>query len=76
MISEHELTLTPDTIVPRGLPVCPGATRRLACDAHLDEMSIAAQLRRDRRPRTAESLRRSASSFTGATPRPVGSNHA
>ena len=51
MTSEHELTLTPDTIVPCGWPECQVPVRlgRLVCGAHLDEMNIAAQLRRDRR---------------------------
>ena len=49
--SEREPTLTPDTIVPCGWPGCEVPVRlgKLACDAHLDEMSIAAPLRRDRR---------------------------
>jgi hypothetical protein len=48
---EHEPTLTPDTIVPCGWPGCDVPVRlgKLACDAHLDEMNIAAQLSRDRR---------------------------
>ncbi len=49
--SEREPTLTPDTIVPCGWPGCEVPVRlgRLACDPHLDELSIACQLRRDRR---------------------------
>jgi hypothetical protein len=51
VIPEHEPTLTPDTIVPCGWPGCEMPVRlgRLVCDAHLDEMNIAAQLRTDRR---------------------------
>ena len=42
-------TLTPDTILPCGWPGCENPVRlgRLVCAAHLDEMNIAAQLRRD-----------------------------
>jgi hypothetical protein len=48
---EHKPSLTPDTIVPCGWPDCDVPVRlgRLVCAAHLDEMNIAAQLRRDRR---------------------------
>ncbi len=48
---EHVSTLTPDTVVPCGWPGCEVSVRlgRLACDAHLDEMNIAAQLSTDRR---------------------------
>ncbi|MGD0985306.1 MAG: hypothetical protein ABSA65_16065 [Acidimicrobiales bacterium] len=51
MTSEHDWTLTPDTIVPCGWPGCEVQVRlgSLACAAHLDEMNIAAQLSRDRR---------------------------
>jgi hypothetical protein len=48
---EHVSALTADTIVPCGWPGCEVQVRlgKLVCAAHLDEMNIAAQLRRDRR---------------------------